>query len=131
MAVLVQEIICADYAFVIHTKNPLSGDTSEIYTEVCLAFWILNQSSGMYFILLCCCKTDCEGPGRDFGGCISWTRHELHYQEDQSNVSYCMVNLPLFPSLCSICLHKLFISEIDFSLNYCKPIKFIYKMDII
>lgn len=34
MAVLVQEIICADYAFVIHTKNPLSGDTSEIYNEV-------------------------------------------------------------------------------------------------
>ncbi|KAF8404738.1 hypothetical protein HHK36_009627 [Tetracentron sinense] len=34
MAVLVQEIISADYAFVIHTKNPLSGDTSEIYTEV-------------------------------------------------------------------------------------------------
>ncbi|XP_008219224.1 PREDICTED: alpha-glucan water dikinase 2 isoform X1 [Prunus mume] len=34
MAVLVQEIICADYAFVIHTKNPLSGDTSEIYTEI-------------------------------------------------------------------------------------------------
>ncbi|CAN6584231.1 unnamed protein product [Malus baccata var. baccata] len=34
MAVLIQEIICADYAFVIHTKNPLSGDTSEIYTEI-------------------------------------------------------------------------------------------------
>ncbi|KAK2659965.1 hypothetical protein Ddye_006498 [Dipteronia dyeriana] len=33
MAVLIQEIICADYAFVIHTKNPLSGDVSEIYTE--------------------------------------------------------------------------------------------------
>lgn len=34
MAVLVQEVICGDYAFVIHTKNPLSGDTSEIYTEI-------------------------------------------------------------------------------------------------
>ncbi|KAH7567630.1 hypothetical protein JRO89_XS07G0108200 [Xanthoceras sorbifolium] len=34
MAVLIQEITCADYAFVIHTKNPLSGDTSEIYTEI-------------------------------------------------------------------------------------------------
>lgn len=34
MAVLIQEIICGDYAFVIHTKNPLSGDNSEIYTEV-------------------------------------------------------------------------------------------------
>ncbi|KAG5541915.1 hypothetical protein RHGRI_021667 [Rhododendron griersonianum] len=34
MAVLIQEIICADYAFVIHTKNPLSGDASEIYAEM-------------------------------------------------------------------------------------------------
>ncbi|KAH9746640.1 alpha-glucan water dikinase 2 [Citrus sinensis] len=34
MAVLIQETICGDYAFVIHTKNPLSGDNSEIYTEI-------------------------------------------------------------------------------------------------
>lgn len=34
MAVLVQEIINADYAFVIHTTNPSSGDASEIYAEV-------------------------------------------------------------------------------------------------
>ncbi|KAK9119771.1 hypothetical protein Scep_017864 [Stephania cephalantha] len=34
MAVLVQEIINADYAFVIHTSNPSSGDSSEIYAEV-------------------------------------------------------------------------------------------------
>uniref|UniRef100_A0A1J3FX43 Alpha-glucan water dikinase 2 n=1 Tax=Noccaea caerulescens TaxID=107243 RepID=A0A1J3FX43_NOCCA len=34
MAVLVQEVICADYAFVIHTNNPVSGDPSEIYTEI-------------------------------------------------------------------------------------------------
>ncbi|KAJ0523595.1 putative alpha-glucan, water dikinase [Helianthus annuus] len=34
MAVLVQEIINADYAFVIHTTNPSSGDPSEIYAEV-------------------------------------------------------------------------------------------------
>ncbi|XP_042059762.1 alpha-glucan water dikinase, chloroplastic-like [Salvia splendens] len=33
MAVLVQEIINADYAFVIHTTNPSSGDSSEIYAE--------------------------------------------------------------------------------------------------
>ena len=37
MAMLIQEIICADYAFVIHIKNSLSGDTSEIYTEVLLS----------------------------------------------------------------------------------------------
>ncbi|GKC97651.1 alpha-glucan water dikinase, chloroplastic, partial [Tanacetum coccineum] len=34
MAVLVQEIINADYAFVIHTTNPSSGDSLEIYAEV-------------------------------------------------------------------------------------------------
>ncbi|CAA0819704.1 Alpha-glucan water dikinase 1- chloroplastic [Striga hermonthica] len=34
MAVLVQEIINADYAFVIHTTNPSSGNSSEIYAEV-------------------------------------------------------------------------------------------------
>uniref|UniRef100_A0A0C9S6E6 TSA: Wollemia nobilis Ref_Wollemi_Transcript_11183_4962 transcribed RNA sequence n=2 Tax=Wollemia nobilis TaxID=56998 RepID=A0A0C9S6E6_9CONI len=34
MAVLVQEIISADYAFVIHTVNPSSGDSSEIYAEI-------------------------------------------------------------------------------------------------
>ncbi|KAL8137845.1 hypothetical protein V2J09_003846 [Rumex salicifolius] len=34
MAVLVQEVISADYAFVIHTTNPSSGDSTEIYAEV-------------------------------------------------------------------------------------------------
>nr|CAB3503384.1 unnamed protein product [Digitaria exilis] len=34
MAVLVQEIVNADYAFVIHTTNPSSGDSSEIYAEL-------------------------------------------------------------------------------------------------
>ncbi|KAJ7943678.1 Alpha-glucan water dikinase, chloroplastic [Quillaja saponaria] len=34
MAVLVQEVVNADYAFVIHTINPSSGDSSEIYAEV-------------------------------------------------------------------------------------------------
>ncbi|KAL3680910.1 hypothetical protein R1sor_023866 [Riccia sorocarpa] len=34
MAVLVQEIIQADYAFVIHTTNPSTGDSTEIYAEV-------------------------------------------------------------------------------------------------
>lgn len=34
MAVLVQEVVQADYAFVIHTINPSNGDSSEIYAEV-------------------------------------------------------------------------------------------------
>ncbi|TKY74420.1 Alpha-glucan water dikinase 2 [Spatholobus suberectus] len=34
MAVLIQEVVCGDYAFVIHTKNPLSADAIEIYAEI-------------------------------------------------------------------------------------------------
>ena len=33
MAVLIQEIVPAEYAFVLHTVNPLNGDTGEIYGE--------------------------------------------------------------------------------------------------
>ncbi len=36
MAVLVQEVIGAEYAFVIHTANPFSGDPGELYAEVAL-----------------------------------------------------------------------------------------------
>jgi alpha-glucan,water dikinase len=36
MAVLVQRIIPADYAFVIHTTNPLNGDERQLYAEVVL-----------------------------------------------------------------------------------------------
>ena len=42
MAVLVQEIVNADYAFVIHTTNPSSGDSSEIYAEVIYAILCFN-----------------------------------------------------------------------------------------
>ncbi|KAJ6730225.1 hypothetical protein OIU85_021058, partial [Salix viminalis] len=34
MAVLIQEVICGDYTFAIHTKNPLSWDTCEIHAKV-------------------------------------------------------------------------------------------------
>lgn len=34
MAILIQNIIPADYAFVIHTKNPITNNTNEIYAEV-------------------------------------------------------------------------------------------------
>lgn len=36
MAVLIQEVVPADYAFVIHTANPLSGERGEIFAEVVL-----------------------------------------------------------------------------------------------
>lgn len=35
MSVLIQEVVKAQYAFVIHTINPTNGNTSEIYVEVC------------------------------------------------------------------------------------------------
>lgn len=34
MAVLVQQVVRADYAFVIHTVNPFTGDTNELFAEV-------------------------------------------------------------------------------------------------
>jgi alpha-glucan,water dikinase len=36
MAVLIQQVVPADYAYVIHTVNPLSGEKNEIFAEVVL-----------------------------------------------------------------------------------------------
>ncbi len=36
MAVLVQEVVEADYAFVIHTVNPLTGESNKLFAEVVL-----------------------------------------------------------------------------------------------
>jgi alpha-glucan,water dikinase len=36
MAVLIQQVVPAEYAFVIHTANPLSGSRAELYAEVVL-----------------------------------------------------------------------------------------------
>jgi alpha-glucan,water dikinase len=36
MAVLIQELVPADYAFVIHTANPLTGNRGELFAEVVL-----------------------------------------------------------------------------------------------
>jgi alpha-glucan,water dikinase len=36
MAVLVQEVVPADYAFVLHTANPISGDRDELVGEIVL-----------------------------------------------------------------------------------------------
>ncbi|WP_193214311.1 phosphohistidine-like domain-containing protein [Luteolibacter marinus] len=36
MAVLIQEVVAAEFAFVIHTVNPFNGDPGEIYAEVVL-----------------------------------------------------------------------------------------------
>ena len=34
MSVLCQEVICADYAFVLHTRNPMNNNAEEIYGEI-------------------------------------------------------------------------------------------------
>jgi alpha-glucan,water dikinase len=36
MAVLIQEVVAAEYAFVIHTRNPMTGNRDEVYAEVVL-----------------------------------------------------------------------------------------------
>ena len=36
MAVLIQQVVPADYAFVIHTNNPINGNKDELYAEVVL-----------------------------------------------------------------------------------------------
>lgn len=51
MAVLVQEVINADYAFVIHTTNPSSGDSSEIYAEVQDLYFPLHLNSSKPVLL--------------------------------------------------------------------------------
>jgi alpha-glucan,water dikinase len=35
MAVLIQKIVKAQYAFVVHTTNPTNGEDSEVYVEAC------------------------------------------------------------------------------------------------
>jgi alpha-glucan,water dikinase len=36
MAVLVQRIVPAEYAYVIHTTNPTNGNDDEVYVEACI-----------------------------------------------------------------------------------------------
>ena len=36
MAVVVQKVIPADYAYVIHTENPSNLNASEVYVEACV-----------------------------------------------------------------------------------------------
>merc|ERR1712151_858335 len=35
MAVLIQRIVKAEYAYVIHTVNPTTGEENEVYVEAC------------------------------------------------------------------------------------------------
>lgn len=61
MAVLVQEIIQADYAFVVHTTNPSTEDETEIYAEVKLKDVMEDERStlsSLYWLYLSCRRED-------------------------------------------------------------------------
>ena len=51
MAVLVQRVIPAEYAYVIHTSNPTNGEDSEVYVESCLGMGeaLVSKMAGQAF----------------------------------------------------------------------------------
>jgi alpha-glucan,water dikinase len=55
MAVLIQEVVPAEYAFVIHTANPLSGARDEIFAEVVLGMGetLVGNHPGRALSFLC------------------------------------------------------------------------------
>lgn len=55
MAVLIQELVEADYSFVIHTVNPATGDKGEIYAEVVLGLGetLVGNYPGRAFSFTC------------------------------------------------------------------------------
>ena len=87
MAVLVQEVVSADYAFVIHTTNPSSGDSSEIYTEVSssfithLLFFVQNRKETFALLMLVLFYVGCQGTWRNTCWGLPRQGLELHLQE--------------------------------------------------
>ncbi|MEO5358925.1 MAG: hypothetical protein H7843_00605 [Nitrospirota bacterium] len=73
MAVLVQEIVNADYAFVIHTVNPVTGARDEIFAEVVLGLGETLVGNHPGRALSFTCKKDSSTPnvaaypGKSFG----------------------------------------------------------------
>jgi alpha-glucan,water dikinase len=55
MAVLIQEVVEAEYAFVIHTVNPLNGNRGELYAEVVLGLGetLVGNYPGRALSLVC------------------------------------------------------------------------------
>jgi alpha-glucan,water dikinase len=74
MSVLVQEVVPAEYAFVIHTTNPMSGDSDELYAEVVLGMG--ETLVGAY-------------PGRALGLAVSKATRE-HRVTSYPNKSVCL-----------------------------------------
>ncbi|WP_420265232.1 phosphohistidine-like domain-containing protein [Candidatus Magnetominusculus dajiuhuensis] len=73
MAVLIQEIVRADYAFVIHTVNPVTGTKGEIFAEVVLGLGESLVGNHPGRALSFTCKKDsgvphvAAYPGKSFG----------------------------------------------------------------
>lgn len=59
MAVLVQEVVPADYAFVIHTVNPVNGNVNELFAEMVLGLGetLVGNHPGRALRLVCDKKT--------------------------------------------------------------------------
>jgi alpha-glucan,water dikinase len=55
MAVLIQQVVPADYAFVIHTVNPTNGNRDELYAEVVLGLGetLVGNHPGRALRLVC------------------------------------------------------------------------------
>jgi alpha-glucan, water dikinase len=64
MAVLIQKIVRAKYAFVIHTTNPTNGEDSEVYVEACrgLGESLVSDKPGQAFSFTTK-KNDATGTG--------------------------------------------------------------------
>jgi len=73
MAVLIQEVIPAEYAFVLHTVNPLNGNRDELYAEVVrgLGETLVGNYPGRAMSLVCAKKnqsaTVLAYPGKSVG----------------------------------------------------------------
>jgi alpha-glucan,water dikinase len=55
MAVLIQEVVEAEYAFVIHTANPINGNRDELYAEIVLGLGetLVGNYPGRALSLVC------------------------------------------------------------------------------
>jgi alpha-glucan,water dikinase len=73
MAVLIQEVIEAEYAFVIHTVNPLNGSREELFAEVVLGLGetLVGNYPGRALSFVCNKKTGqatlLSYPGKSIG----------------------------------------------------------------
>jgi len=73
MAVLVQEVVEAEYAFVIHTANPINGNRDEIFAEIVLGLGetLVGNYPGRALSLICDKRTGKQTvlsyPGKSLG----------------------------------------------------------------